>query len=106
MTRTRNVFLCIALAALLVPGLVALGACSSTRPVSEQIDDAAITAKIKSKLAADPQINPFNIDVDTREGIVTLSGEVKHAVARSEAEKLARDTAGVRRVINNITVAG
>jgi osmotically-inducible protein OsmY len=83
---------------------LALGACSSTRTVGAQVDDAGITAKVKAKLAADGDINPFNIDVDTNEGVVTLQGRVAKNEARSKAEQLARDTDGVKRVINLVKV--
>lgn len=78
--------------------------CSSTRPTSEQIDDAGITAAIKGKFAADPEINPFNIDVDTMEGRVRLSGQVDDDATRDEAGRLARNTAGVRSVDNDVTI--
>jgi len=81
-----------------------LGACSSTRTVGSQVDDAAITAKVKAKLAADGDINPFNIDVDTNEGVVTLQGRVAKEEVRTRAEQLARDTSGVKRVINLVKV--
>jgi hyperosmotically inducible protein len=83
---------------------LALGACSSTKTAGTQVDDAAITAKVKAKLAADGDINPFNIDVDTNEGVVTLQGRVAKEDARTKAEQLARDTDGVRRVINLVKV--
>ena len=81
-----------------------LGACSSTRTVGTQVDDAGITAKVKAKLAADGDINPFNIDVDTNEGVVTLQGRVAKEEARTKAEQLARDTHGVKRVIKLVKV--
>jgi osmotically-inducible protein OsmY len=83
---------------------VTFGACSSARTPGEQVDDAAITAAVKAKLAADGDINPFNIDVDTNEGVVTLQGTVAKDEARSKAERLARETDGVQRVINLIKV--
>ena len=95
----RASFVCLALAMLL-----ALGACSSTKTPGTQVDDAAITAAVKAKLAADGDINPFNIDVDTNEGVVTLQGRVDKEEARSKAEELARGTDGVRRVINLVKV--
>lgn len=61
-------------------------------------DDAAITAKIKTKLAADPEINPFTIDVDTVNGQVTLNGVVKTEAQKAEAIKHARQTRGVTEV--------
>ena len=92
------------LLALALVVVASLAACSSTQTAGTQVDDAAITAAVKAKLAADGDINPFNIDVDTNEGEVTLQGRVEDAAARSKAEQLARETDGVRRVINLIKV--
>ena len=72
-------------------------------PVAE---DAAITAKVKAKLAADPEVAAVHIDVDTLDHVVTLSGQVASAAVRDEADKLTRDTEGVRAVVNNLIVAG
>ena len=83
---------------------LSLGACSSTKTAGTQVDDAAITAKVKAKLAADGDVNPFNIDVDSNEGVVTLQGRVAKEEARTKAEQLARETDGVSRVINLIKV--
>jgi hyperosmotically inducible protein len=85
---------------------VALSACTTTRSAGQQLDDGAITAKIESKLSLDPDINPFNVDVDTLDGVVTLRGEVEKASARTGAERLARDTDGVVEVRNEIRVQG
>ena len=82
----------------------ALAACSTTRSTGGQFSDAGITSKVKTRLAADPEVNPFNIDVDTDEGVVRLSGHVDDADTRAEAEKLARGTAGVRDVVNDIEI--
>lgn len=84
--------------------VLALGACSTTSTPGTQIDDAAITAAVKAKLTADGDINPFNIDVDTNEGVVTLQGRVEKVEAKMKAEQLARETDGVRRVINLVKV--
>jgi len=81
-----------------------LGACSSTQTVGEEIDDSVITSKIKAKLAADPDVNPFEIDVDTLERVAHLRGTVETNKERMEAEKLARETHGVRTVINELTL--
>lgn len=81
-----------------------LAACSSTQTAGNQVDDAAITVAVKAKLTADGDINPFNIDVDTNEGVVTLQGRVEKEEARTKAERHARETDGVKRVINLIKV--
>jgi hyperosmotically inducible protein len=91
----------VVLAVVMALGMVA---CSSNRTPGTQVDDAAITATVKGKLAADTDINPFNIDVDTNEGVVTLQGRVEKQEARTKAEQLARETDGVSRVINLIKV--
>jgi len=100
----RNQLLRLSVVCLALVMALALGACSSTKTAGTQVDDAAITAKVKAKLAADGDINPFNIDVDTNEGVVTLQGRVAKDDARTKAEQLARDTDGVTRVINLIKV--
>lgn len=70
------------------------------------LDDAAVTAKVKARLTADPEINPFHIDVDTINGRVTLSGVVKSEEISAEAEKLAIRTEGVKEVVNRLQVSG
>jgi len=84
--------------------LIMVAGCATTRPVGEQFDDAAITTKIEAKLAADPDVSAFNVDVDTNQGVVRLSGTVEDREARAIAERLARETKGVSRVINQIEV--
>lgn len=84
--------------------LVTAFGCSSTQSTGGQVSDSWITTKIESKLAADPQVSAMNVDVDTRDGVVRLSGKVKTDQARREAEDLARDTKGVQRVLNEIEV--
>ncbi|HKI04001.1 MAG TPA: BON domain-containing protein [Thermoanaerobaculia bacterium] len=70
------------------------------------MDDAGVTAKVKAKLIADPEVNAFHIDVDTLDGRVTLSGKVASADQKAEAEKLASHTEGVKEIVNMIQVAG
>lgn len=68
--------------------------------------DARITAQIKSKLAADGDINPYNISVNTNDGVVTLKGTVAQQTNQRRAEQIAREVPGVRRVVNRIKVGG
>lgn len=92
-----------ALAAGVLSSIALLG-CASNRPVGDQLSDAAIATKIESKLTADPEVNPFKIDVDVDEGVVRLSGTVEKEEVRAEAEDLARNTAGVVDVHNDIEI--
>jgi len=67
--------------------------------------DAAITMKIQAKYAGDDVVKGRNIDVDTANGVVTLKGDVDSLRERDAAEQLARETAGVKRVVNELKVA-
>jgi osmotically-inducible protein OsmY len=104
-------------AAFLLTALAAVGmvACSSTsskegpaeRTASNAgrvIDDSAITAKVKSALAADPTTKAHQINVETFHGTVQLSGFVDDAKARARAGQVARDIQGVKDVQNSLEV--
>lgn len=89
----------------LVIGALALGyACSSTRPVEQQFDDMGVTTALGTKYALDTEIDRYRIDIDTLNGIVTLRGAVSNAEQRVEAERIARNTEGVRDVVNELVI--
>ena len=71
-------------------------ACSQT--------DSGVTTKIKAKFAQDDVVKAHQINVTTREGVVTLTGEVDTMEARRQAVRLARDTAGVANVVDELRV--
>ena len=85
-----------------VTALIAAG-CSTTQTVGTQISDADIEAEAETRIAADPQLNPFEIDVDSEEGIVRLSGMVDDLDDVEAAEELVRNVDGVRGVDNDLT---
>lgn len=62
------------------------------------IDDAWITAKVKSQFLADDLVKGLDITVDTHANVVKLSGHVQSAAAHAQAIALARNTRGVRSV--------
>jgi hyperosmotically inducible protein len=68
------------------------------------VADSAITAIVKSKLAADNETSSANINVDTKGGVVTLTGVVTTQANKEQAERIAMSAEGVTRVLNNITV--
>jgi hyperosmotically inducible protein len=75
------------------------------RPVGQVIDDAAITAAVKAKLLADPTVGGLKIDVDTREGVVYLTGDqMKSQAEIDQAIKLAKETSGVKSVENKLII--
>jgi hyperosmotically inducible protein len=68
------------------------------------INDAWIHTKITSKLVSDKDTPARKINIDVVDGIVTLRGEVNTATAKDEADRIAKDTEGVRRVRNLLKV--
>jgi hyperosmotically inducible protein len=68
------------------------------------IDDAAVTARVQSRYFLDDRIKARRIAVDTRGGVVTLSGEVASEDERAQALLLARTTDGVQRVEDTLMV--
>lgn len=71
---------------------------------SERVDDAAITAKVKAALAGDPRTKAHQVNVETREGAVQLSGFVDNSEAKSTAGELARAVENVKSVDNELDV--
>jgi len=71
---------------------------------SRQMGDSEVTAKVKSKLVADPQTSAIKIGVETKSNVVTLTGTVPTDTEKKKAEELARETSGVKGVVNNINV--
>jgi hyperosmotically inducible protein len=62
------------------------------------MDDAGITAAVKGKLLDDPTVRGLEIDVDTREGVVYLTGTVRSDAEKDRAIDIARSTKHVRDV--------
>lgn len=71
---------------------------------SDKVDDAAITAKVNASLATDKDLSAIKIDVDTQNGVVTLSGPAPTATAKARAAEIARGVKGVNSVNNQLTV--
>ncbi len=72
--------------------------------IAEGIDDTALTAKIKSKMALDDTVKAGEIDVDTANGVVTVTGVVRGERERQRALDLARETLGVKSVNDRLAV--
>jgi osmotically-inducible protein OsmY len=83
-----------------IAGRVAAGANAAQRLAAS----AALTAKIKSKMALDDTIEASRIDVDTAEGVVRLNGTVDSEAQRTRALQLARETAGVVSVVDELKI--
>jgi osmotically-inducible protein OsmY len=72
--------------------------------LGDKIDDASITAQVKSSLMAHRSTSALHTKVSTLDGIVTLSGIAKNAAEKSLVTKLATDINGVTSVVNNMTI--
>ncbi|WP_146907726.1 BON domain-containing protein [Arenimonas daejeonensis] len=89
-----------------------VGACMNTddnagakRNLATTLDDASITAAVKSMLLADERTKGFDINVNTSKGVVTLRGGADSAKAKKDASLIAGSADGVRRVDNRLIVA-
>jgi hyperosmotically inducible periplasmic protein len=71
----------------------------------EVVTDAAITSAVKTKFLAEPGVPGTAINVDTKNHVVTLTGTVKTKAEAEKAVAVARDTKGVKRVVNHLKVA-
>jgi osmotically-inducible protein OsmY len=80
-------------------------AASSTRSYGEAIDDATITATVKSKLLWSKHADGLTMNVDTNRGHVTLKGTADSGAAKDIAGRLASDSRGVVSVDNQLVVA-
>jgi hyperosmotically inducible protein len=73
--------------------------------IGEKIDDASITAQVKSSLLLHRSTSALKTKVSTKDGIVTVSGVARNAAEKSLVTKLVSGINGVTGVINNMTVA-
>jgi hyperosmotically inducible protein len=79
---------------------------NASRATETVVSDSMITTKVKAALIGDKTTKAYQIDVSTRDGVVQLSGFVDSAVAKTEAERLARTVKGVREIRNDLEVRG
>ncbi len=87
--------------------IAAFVACASTpkqESTGEVVDDSVITTKIKTLLAEDEFLKSFQISVETRKGIVELSGFVDTQKSKDRAGQIARGVGGVKSVKNALIV--
>ena len=86
-------------------GLLALAGCASSMTTkSTRHADSGITSVVQETLEANDKVKAKQVDVQTREGTVYLTGVVDTEEARREAARVAWRTEGVRGVVNDLTV--
>jgi hyperosmotically inducible protein len=75
-----------------------------TQTAGEKIDDSSITAQVKMLLLYHRSTSALNTKVETKKGVVTLSGKAGNAAESKLAAKYAKDVHGVKGVNNRMTI--
>lgn len=94
---------------LILAGILAgpIAACADTeshQSTGQYIDDSVISNKVRAELIGDEELNVFEIDVTTQNGVVQLSGAVSTEAAKSRASRVASNVNGVKDVRNNLII--
>jgi hyperosmotically inducible protein len=66
--------------------------------------DVTLAARVKVALIVEPSINGMNIDVESKDGIVSLFGTVDNLANRDKLTRVASAVEGVRSVLNNVKI--
>ena len=77
---------------------------SAMNKAGDSVGDAALTGKVKTALIADPDVKALKIDVDTRDGVVTLNGSADKSSSAERAVTVARGVDGVKSVENKLVI--
>jgi osmotically-inducible protein OsmY len=99
-TQLRSFFAVCALAI----SLAACSAISGRETAGEYVDDATITTKVKAAILDEPSLKSLQVNVETFQDVVQLSGFVDSSQSKSKAGQLARAVDGVRSVKNDLVV--
>jgi len=83
---------------------IAKTAANPDKTLGEKIDDASITAQVKSVLLSHRSTSAIRTKVKTTDGVVTITGVAKNAAEKSLVTKLVTDIVGVTSVVNNMTI--
>ena len=88
----------------LLTAAIAVGVAALLGACKRGPDDATLTASVKSQLAAQSPALASMVDIETKDGVVTLNGTVDNEAAKSQAEQAAKSVANVKSVVNNLNV--
>jgi osmotically-inducible protein OsmY len=98
--RTLKFLLCIGL----ITAFLGCAATSTRQSTGEYVDDTVITTKVKAAIFEEPTLKTLQINVETRNGVVQLSGFVDSAQSVTKAAAVARTVKGVVSVKNDLIV--
>lgn len=102
--KKRNVVIHVLVILMLMATFATYSLAGTSESVGNYIDDTVITTKVKSLLASDDFLKSFQISVESRQGMVQLSGFVDSAKAVDKAGQIARGVEGVKSVRNDLII--
>jgi hyperosmotically inducible protein len=102
--KKRNIVIGYLVLVILIATFVSCASTPKQESTGEYVDDSVNTTKIKSLLAAEDFLKSFQISVETRKGIVQLSGFVNSQNAVDKAGQIVRSVKGVQSLRNNLIV--
>jgi len=70
----------------------------------KQVSDDAIYDNVRIRLASDSEVKGGDLQVDVKQGVVTLSGGVESQRVKDKAGKLTKSVKGVKQVVNNLAI--
>jgi hyperosmotically inducible protein len=92
-----------AMASLLVAGLAAAPSFAE-ETAGQKVDDVTVLTKIKADLLQSKNVDGLDVNVDVKDGRVTLSGTASTDAERAKAESIAKNASGVKSVENKIVL--
>lgn len=100
----RNIFISYLVMFMLLATFAACASSPKQESTGEFVDDSVITTKVKTLLAGDDFLKSFKISVETRKGVVQLSGFVDSQDAINKAVRITKGVGGVKSVQNSLIV--
>ena len=88
--------------AVLTASALGCAATADRQSTSEYVDDSWITTKVKSQIFAEPSLKVAQVNVETYQGVVQLSGFVDSNASMNKAVEIARSVKGVTSVKNDM----
>jgi len=85
-------------------GMLILLACSLLFAQTQPNNDDRIYDQVRQKLVTDRDVRGGGLEVDVKDGVVTLRGAVREEKQKQKAEKITKKVKGVTRVVNEISV--
>lgn len=88
----------------LISALAACEVATGKQTAGQYVDDTTITTKVKAELLEDPTLEKMQIEVETFQQVVQLSGFVDKPATKMRAEQVAESVEGVKDVENDLIV--